>query len=286
MGKVRGYLNNNYGSLGVGSLGIGSIGYGSLGAGSIGINPESYGFLIISFVATQSPLNNLQMSFNDESTWSIDYGDRVTTDLASGDAQHNKSIDIGADLIFYAENNTSLTYLTCYGNQLEGTFPNNLSDYPDLTYFSCHTNDLIGSIPDLSTNVDLYYFSCHNNDLTGSIPDLPVSIVRFYCYSNQLTGTIPDLSTNVNLEEYSCKYNYGITGFVGGWPSSITNFNASWCGLTESAVNQILIDADTYGTAVGLYLNISGSTNAPATGAGITAINNLITNGAFVYTNN
>lgn len=51
-------------------------------------------------------------------------------------------------------------------------------------------------------------------------------------------------------------------------------FNASYCALTETEVNDILINADTQGCQYG-HLFLNGGTNAAPTGAGITAKNNL-----------
>jgi len=50
-------------------------------------------------------------------------------------------------------------------------------------------------------------------------------------------------------------------------------------------VNQILIDADASGIASGTTIKLEGGTNAAPTGAGLTAKNNLIANGAIVTTN-
>lgn len=76
-----------------------------------------------------------------------------------------------------------------------------------------------------------------------------------------------------------------LTGFAGGWPNKAFDFNASNNALTESAVNQILIDADTSGIATGTTINLTGGTNSAPTGLGITAKNSLIANGATVTTN-
>ncbi len=184
--------------------------------------------------------------------------------------------------------NTALTRFYCYGNNLTGSIPS-LSSNTSLAGFYCQTNQLTGSIPSLSSNTALTNFSCNNNQLTGSIPDLSsnTALTHFYCYDNQLTGSIPNLSSNTALKYFYC-YDNQLTGFAGGWPDSAFNFNASINALTESAVNQILIDADaalSIGNVPGTTINVSVGTNAAPTGAGITAKNNLVANGATVTTN-
>jgi hypothetical protein len=145
-----------------------------------------------------------------------------------------------------------------------------------LTDFRCYANKLIGSIPDLSSNINLTVFRCHSNQLTGSIPSLSnnINLIHFLCHSNQLTGSIPSLSSNVNLTRFLCHSNQ-LTGYTASTISTtLVDFRAENNLLTESAVNQILIDFDTAGHSGGI-LNVGGTGNAAPTGAGLTAKTSL-----------
>ena len=158
---------------------------------------------------------------------------------------------------------------------------------PDkVTVLYAYNNQLLGTIPNLSNNTALQYFSIHINQLTGSIPNLSnnTALTNFYVNVNQLTGTIPSLTANTALVNFFV-YNNHLTDFAGGWPNKAFTFDARYNKLTVSAVNQILIDADTSGIASGTTIKLEGGTNAAPTGAGLTAKNNLITNGATVTTN-
>jgi hypothetical protein len=70
-------------------------------------------------------------------------------------------------------------------------------------------------------------------------------------------------------------------------PAGITNFIIQTANLPTSAINTILIAADTaWGTAPPIRtLNLSGTGNAAPTGPGITAKNNLIAKGHIIITN-
>jgi len=167
--------------------------------------------------------------------------------------------------------NTALQYFYCYNNQLTGSIPD-LSSNTALQHFYCNNNELTGSIPDLSSNTALEYFSCGRNQLTGSIPGLSsnTALEWFSCDRGQLTGSIPDLSSNTALQLFYCNNNE-LTGWAGGTVSSaISEFEAQNNLLSESAVNGLLIAFDNAGSTSGT-LNLGGTGNAAATGAGLTA---------------
>ncbi len=183
---------------------------------------------------------------------------------------------------------TAMTAVLLTSNKLTGSI-SNLSANTALQTVFFQTNELSGDIPDLSANSVLQTIYLSSNQLTGSIPNLSsnTALKTFDVTTNQITGVIPDLSSNTALNTFSCGGN-GLTGFAGGWPDKAVNFNASSNALTESAVNQILIDADaalSIGNVPGTTIYLTGGTNAAPTGAGITAKNNLVANGATVTTN-
>ena len=211
----------------------------------------------------------------------IDWYIAEPSKLAVFNAQNNRLTGTIPSL----SNNTALKDFNVYSNQLTGSIPI-LSNNTALIAFSIHNNQLTGTIPSLSNNTALNYFNVYNNQLTGSIPNLDnnTALINFYAYSNQLTGSIPSLSNNTALNYFSI-HNNQLTDFVGGWPNIAFTFDARVNKLTVDAVNQILIDADTYGIASGTTIKLEGGTNAAPTGAGLTAKNNLIANGATVTTN-
>jgi hypothetical protein len=109
-------------------------------------------------------------------------------------------------------------------------------------------------------------------------------LLQFYCHFNQLTGAIPDLSANTALLQFECQNNQ-LTGWDGGAVSATcTVFRAQNNLLPESAVNGLLQAFDAAGASNGT-LDLGGTGNAPATGAGLTAKANLEARGWTVTVN-
>ncbi len=226
------------------------------------LDPDQLFATFTTSATSPDPLVNLRMIFTDGSTWGVDFGAFIERGYASGEILTQAGIPQDTEIKFFGGNIAALTN------------------------FYCHVNNFTGSLPILSNSPDLAYFYARSNNLTGSIPSLDVNtkLIGFYAYSNNLTGSIPSLGNNVALNIFYVHAN-NLTGFVGGWPTKAFTFRADNNALTESAVNQILIDADTYGIATGTTITIDGGTNAAPTGAGATAKASLISGGATVTTN-
>ena len=203
------------------------------------------------------------------SAWITDDGTTYTTE----DLSHTFGNPVNA-FKWYGEPG-DLTQLYCYSNQLTGSIPN-LDNNVALTTLYCYSNQLTGSIPNLDNNVALTQLHCYSNQLTGSIPSLDnnSALSVLHCYANQLTGSIPNLDNNSALSVLRCFSNQ-LTGYItAAIPITLLDFRAENNLLTESAVNQLLIDFDTAGHSGGV-LNIGGAGNAAPTGAGLTAKANL-----------
>ena len=97
------------------------------------------------------------------------------------------------------ENFTSLTNLSCSGNQIE-----EISKLPDsLLWLNCSVNKLT-ALPELPSN--LSSIGCSGNQLTA-MPELPETLVSLYCSDNQLTALPANLSELENLWMFNCSYN-------------------------------------------------------------------------------
>ncbi|MCP4342138.1 MAG: hypothetical protein GY799_25450 [Desulfobulbaceae bacterium] len=249
------------------------------------LDPDQLFATFTTSATSPDPLVNLRMTFSDGSTWGMDFGAFIERSYASGASQTQAGIPQDTEIKFFGGNNAALTHFYCHGNNLTGSIPS-LDICPNLIQIWCQSNNLTGSIPSLSGNVSVTYVYFHANNLTGSIPPLNANtaLVRYYCDNNNLSGTIPSLNNNTALALFHV-HNNNLTGFEGGWPNKAFSFVASNNALTEAAVNQILIDADTYGIATGTTITINGGTNAAPTGAGATAKASLISGGATVTTN-
>ena len=66
--------------------------------------------------------------------------------------------------------------------------------------------------------------------------------------------------------------------------TNLNDFSISDAQLTETSINNMLVNLDNSGVLNG-YCNLTGGTNAAPTGAGITAKNNLIAKSWEVFTN-
>ena len=186
-----------------------------------------------------------------------------------------------------------MTYFECGGdlNQFAGTIPT----FPSvMTFFSCWGNldQFTGAIPAFPSVMT--YFSCRGNlnQFTGAIPAFPSVMTYFACWGNlnQFAGTIPSV-TGVSFDSTTGfrAYASGTVGLLTGWTASTVSstfkhIDIRYHRLTEAAVNQLLQDFDAAGTSNGTG-NISGGTSAAPTGAGITALNNMVARG-WVWTTN
>ena len=183
-------------------------------------------------------------------------------------------------------NNPNLVYVYLDSCNLSGTIPD-LSNLTNLVALSLYDNNsLTGNIPDLSNTTSLEQLLVNRCNLTGAIPDLSnlTSLKEIRLQDNNLTGDIPDLSNNTVLKLFMCDNN-NLTGYAGTLlASSITSFKAGGNALSETAVNNILIQLDAAGSTYN-YCELAGGTNHAPTGAGLVAKNNLLAKHWTVNTN-
>jgi hypothetical protein len=246
-----------------------------------------------------------------DQAWSKDYGSAVDelvviegSDYITKFTMDQSGADISFDLGHLPIN---LTYFLCTG---ENTVSGSLADLPSgLTYFNCQgSNTVSGSLADLPS--DLTYFLCTGeNTVSGSLADLPSGLTYFYCTgSNTVSGSLSDLPSD--LTHFICYGENTVSGSLADLPSGLTYFNCAgsntidtyttrtWTtkpstfklipvspgGLSETEINQLLVDLDedlewTSGT-----ITLTG-TNAAPTGEGLTAANNMDAEGATVTVN-
>jgi hypothetical protein len=247
-----------------------------------------------------------------------DYITKFTMDQSGADI----SFDLGhlpinlTNFICYGSNTVSgsladlpsgLTYFNCQGSN---TVSGSLADLPSgLTSFLCQgSNTISGSLADLPSG--LTSFLCYGlNTVSGSLADLPDGLTYFNCYgSNTVSGSLADLPSG--LTYFICSGSNTVSGSLADLPSGLTYFicyglntidtytTRTWTtkpsmftlvpvspgGLSETEINQLLVDLDedlewTSGT-----ITLTG-TNAAPTGVGLTAANNMDAEGATVTVN-
>jgi Leucine-rich repeat (LRR) protein len=102
-----------------------------------------------------------------------------------------------------------VTEIRMFGNNLAGTLPVTLNDLRSLRSLELTNNQLTGSIPSLAGLTALQDFFADNNRLEGTIPSLTelVALRYFYASRNQLTGSIPSLTELRALREFSVRNN-------------------------------------------------------------------------------
>ena len=93
--------------------------------------------------------------------------------------------------------------LFIWGNNLVGTIPTELGEFPTLYYLYLGYNSLTGTIPpELGAISVLLVLSAEQNSLTGSIPPSCIEkwteLSQLYLFDNMLTGTIPDTLSSCN----------------------------------------------------------------------------------------
>jgi len=98
-------------------------------------------------------------------------------------------------------NNTALTYLECYQNQLTSLIVS-----ANVNYIDCHLNQLTNL--DVSANIVLNSLICWSNQLTSLDVSNNTALIYLDCYDNQLIKL--DLSNNTALQTLQC-YNNQLT---------------------------------------------------------------------------
>ncbi|MCF8359350.1 MAG: gliding motility-associated C-terminal domain-containing protein [Prolixibacteraceae bacterium] len=129
-----------------------------------------------------------------------------------------------------------LTDLDLRGNRLTGQIPEEIGNLALLTDLNLGWNFLSGPIPDeIGYLSELQVLSIHDNQLTGTIPTqiCELSNLNFIQLgANQLTGSIPpEIGDLINLEYLSL----GTNQLTGNIPSSISDLeNLVWLNLAEN----------------------------------------------------
>jgi hypothetical protein len=225
----------------------------------------------------------------DNQAWSKDYGsagNRIVRIEQASNLTKFTMTEAGADISFdLVDLPSGLTYFYCAGyNTVSGS----LAGLPSgLTYFRCYgLNTISGSLADLPAG--LTYFNCYGrNTVSGSLADLPAGLTTFLCQgSNTVSGSLADLPAG--LTTFLCYGSNTISDYTTKtWttkPATFILIPVSPGGLSETEVNQLLIDLDTTFDWTTGTITLTG-TNAAPTGAGLTAAQNMAAEGATVTVN-
>ena len=98
----------------------------------------------------------------------------------------------------------SLTYLSCYDNQLISL---DVSANTELIYLNCSNNQLTSL--DVSASTELTNLKCNNNQLTSLDVSASTKLTLLSCNENQLTSL--DVSANTELTYLDCNNNEDVT---------------------------------------------------------------------------
>jgi hypothetical protein len=254
---------------------------------------------------------NLLTSFTTHPEWVNIQNIAFQNNLLTSFTTHPEWVNI-QNIVFQNNLLTSFTTHPEWVNIQNIAFQNNL-----LTSFTTHPewvniqnivfeNNLLTSFTTHPEWVNLKYLAIYNNQLTSFIAhpewvlleglDISynqiltfithpewVNLLYIYVNDTLLTSFIAHVEW-INITEIYI-HNNAITSFItfSEWINLIYGINAFGCALTETSVNNILIEADASGIASTeentITIDLSGGTNATPTGAGITAFDALIVKG-------
>ncbi len=147
---------------------------------------------------------------------------------------------------------TSLTTLTCFGNQLTtlnvSNSPNlqtlycnynqlatlNINGLTNLQILNCNNNNLTSL--DVSNMTNLTYLSCTSNQISSLNVSGLTSLTYLDCFINQISAI--DINSSINLTDLNCGYNQ-ITSLNITSLNNLVNFNCSGNQLTTLNVNNL-----------------------------------------------
>lgn len=165
-----------------------------------------------------------------------------------------------------------------------------LADLPrGMTSFGVYgMGTVTGVLTDLPSGLIYFYFASSGGNITGDISDLPSGLLILDLYgSSTISGDLADLPAGVrwfNIATVSTIKDY-TQGHV--WPATTNNvsFNATTdaAGLSPTEVDNLIIDVNTYSTAVNGSIYLVGY-NSGRTSASDTAYNALIADGWTITT--
>lgn len=258
------------------------------------------------------PSNCIEFVVNtEESTtfeFQIDNGSPVNYTIDWGDSNQSSGIaDPGGTTLSheYSSSNAEYTVRVCFGDVSALTFLSfgirnsakilsiiGVTNLPNLVELGFQVNlletiDVSGllflerlylnennltslNINNLPSLVDLYL---DNNNLSGSI-DLTSypNLVQAYFSNNQLTSV--NASNLLNLPNIGVSFNPNLSTLLINGSVSLLTVLASGCALTQTVVDDILVELDNNGLVLGT-VNLSGGTSAIPSVTGLTAKTSL-----------
>lgn len=185
----------------------------------------------------------------------------------------------------------NLTGLTRFNADWNGLQSVNLSNLPNLEDVDISDCDIPGTTTPSLTSVNvsgstaLQFLRLDDSDFSGGIPNLTgldALVVLDFDQSN-VSGVL-DFSGFPVITDIDVSGNAGITSVIIADAQPINFFNAAGCGLTETAVDDILVVLDNNGEVNGgAYLD--GGTSAAPSATGLAAITSLQAKGWNVQVN-
>lgn len=189
----------------------------------------------------------------------------------------------------YGGNRFLMGYFSIYAQFLSGTHPN-FVDFDAITTVFTRDNYLTGEA-DFAGCDSIQYIFLRNVDITSlkNVSNKPDLVQIYADASTTITGDIPSMTGCPDLALASI-FSQAFTGFEGGFTPAVdrtTSFRlrATSNSLPSSAVDSILIDAQTAEFGTGDRFDLDGTGNAPPTQAGLDAKTWLEGNGCLVYVN-
>jgi len=172
------------------------------------------------------------------------------------------------------QNLVNLQYLTIDWNAFQSV---NISNLPNLTVVDISDCDVPGTNTSSLTSVNLLGSTAiqtlrlDDSSFSGGIPNLSALTALEILDLDQcdISGVL-DLSGLSSLINLDVNGNTGLTSVVISDTQPITNFNASGCALTETAVDDILVVLSNNGQSNG-YADLSSGTNAIPSATGLAA---------------
>jgi hypothetical protein len=225
---------------------------------------DGFAYNEASYTCTVNSTQTISGLFSTTGEITVHWGDGTSNTYNGTDQAWSKDYGSAVDELVVIEGSDYITKFTMDQSGADISF--DLGHLPiNLTSFLCSgSNTVSGSLADLPAG--LTYFRCYgSNTVSGSLADLPAGLTYFNC---QGSNTIDTYTTRT----WTTK------------PSTFTLVPVSPGGLSETEINQLLVDLDedldwTTGT-----ITLIG-TNAAPTGAGLIAVNNMRSEGATVTVN-
>lgn len=177
-------------------------------------------------------------------------------------------------------NHPSLNYVNFSGNPI--TVIPDFTSCPNLTIILFNNTDISGTL-DVTQNLDLQVVEFENAALS-SMPDLSNNtLLSAFNFNNcNLSGTL-DITNNTQLLSMAISTN-AITNITGYSLTTLRSGNFSSNNLSVALINNLLTHIDSQGVN-NFNVMMQGQTpSAPPSGAGITAVANLISRGYTVTT--